>query len=123
MRPWPLKKCETSLPWSASRAIASAETGLSDSRVFFIQSNLLLRRSPQGDQMQDLALLVAPDFKDDGIEPITHPTDGQKLLRNVGSPIEPIRLGEQLPHLLESYAAPGFALRRRLFRGSKLKRI
>jgi hypothetical protein len=73
--------------------------------------------------MQDIALLVAPDFKDDGIEPVTHPTDGQKLLRNVGSPIEPIRLGEQLPHLLESYAAPGFALRRRLFRGSKLKRI
>ena len=47
--------------------------------------------------MQDIALLVAPDFKDDGIEPVTHPTDGQKLLRNVGSLIEPIRLGEQTP--------------------------
>jgi hypothetical protein len=38
---------------------------------------------------------------------ITHPANGQKLLRNVGSPIEPIRLGEQLPRLLEPDSAPG----------------
>src|ERR1039457_4193118 len=43
MRPWPLKKRETSLPRTASSAIASAETGLADLRVFFIQSDLLFR--------------------------------------------------------------------------------
>jgi hypothetical protein len=35
-RPWLLKKPETSLPWAASRAIASAEIGLVGLRVFFI---------------------------------------------------------------------------------------
>src|ERR1700722_2931230 len=39
MRPWPLKKRETSFPWSASLAIALAETGCADLRVFFIQRN------------------------------------------------------------------------------------
>jgi hypothetical protein len=42
-----------------------------------------------------------PDFKDYGIQPVTHPADGQKLRRNVGSPIDPIRLGEQLTHLFK----------------------
>lgn len=54
--------------------------------------------------MQNLALLVLPDFKDDGIQPVTHPPDSQKLLRNLGSPI---RLREQLTRLFKPYAAPG----------------
>src|ERR1039457_4722614 len=41
MRPWPLKNLEMSFPRSANRAIASAETGLAGSRVFFIQADLL----------------------------------------------------------------------------------
>src|ERR1039458_9297743 len=86
MRPWPLKKRETSWPRSANCAIASAETGLADLRVFFIQSDLLLRRPPQGDEVQNLALFVFPDFEDHRIQPVTHPADGQKLFRNVGSP-------------------------------------
>lgn len=57
--------------------------------------------------MQNLALLVFLEFKDDGIQPITHPANGQKLLWNVGSPIKPIRPGEQLPRFLETYGAPG----------------
>src|ERR1022692_2981016 len=107
MRPWPLKKRETSSPRSASRAIASAETGLTDLRVFFIQSDLLLRRPPQGDEVQNLALFVFPDFKDDRIQPVTHPAYGQKLLGDVGPPIKPIRLGKQLLRLLETYATLG----------------
>src|ERR1017187_3360977 len=110
MRPWPLKKRETSSPRSASRAIASAETGLADLRVFFIQSDLLLRRPPQSDEVQNLTHFVFPDFKDDRIQPVTHPTDCQKLLRNVGSPIEPIRPREQLPSLLEPNSTPGIRL-------------
>ena len=70
--------------------------------------------------MQNLAICVFPDFEDDRIEPVSHPADGQKLLWNIGSLIEPIRPGEQLPRLLEAYATPG---RRLLFRGSKLKRM
>jgi hypothetical protein len=73
--------------------------------------------------VQNLALFVLPDFKNDRIQPVTHPADGQKLLRNVGSLIEPIGLGEQLPRLLDPMPRLGFALRRLLFRGSKLKRI
>src|ERR1035438_6075327 len=107
IRPWPLKKRDTSSPRSARRAIASAETGLADLRVFFIQSDLLLGRSPQCDEMQDLALFVFPGFEYDRVQPIAHPANGQKLLRNVGSPIEPIRLGEQIPRLLEPNATPG----------------
>jgi len=57
--------------------------------------------------MQNLALFVFPDFKDDRIQPVTHPADGQILLWNVGSPIEPIRPREQFPRLLETDAAPG----------------
>ena len=60
--------------------------------------------------MQDLALFAFPDFEDDRIQPITHPANSQKLLWNVKSPIEPIRAGEQLPRLLEPYAALGIRL-------------
>ena len=57
--------------------------------------------------MQNLALLVFPDFKDDGIQSVTHPADGQELLRHVRSLIEPIRPGEYLLRLFEAYAVPG----------------
>src|ERR1035437_10140295 len=96
-----------SLPWSASRAIASAETGLATLRVFFIQSDLLLGRPPQGHEVQNLALFVLPDFKNDRIQPAPPPPDGQKLLGNAESRMEPIGLGEQLPRLLEPNATPG----------------
>jgi hypothetical protein len=55
--------------------------------------------------VEDISLIVFSDLKDDGIQPIASPTDGQKLLRNVGSPIEPIRPGEQFLHLFEPYAS------------------
>jgi len=41
--------------------------------------------------MQNIAFFVFPDFKDYGIQPVAHPADGQKLFRNVGSLIEPVR--------------------------------
>ena len=55
--------------------------------------------------MQDLAVFVFPDFEDDRVQPVTHPTDCRKLLRNVRSPIEPIGLGEQLLRLLKTDTA------------------
>jgi hypothetical protein len=42
--------------------------------------------------VQNLAFFVLPDFNNDRIQPLTDPADGQKLLRNVGSLIEPMRL-------------------------------
>jgi hypothetical protein len=41
--------------------------------------------------MQDFALFVIADFKDDGVQAVAHPADGQKLFRYVGSLIEPVR--------------------------------
>jgi hypothetical protein len=41
--------------------------------------------------VQNFALFVLADFKNDRIQPVTDPADGQKLLWNVGSLIEPIR--------------------------------
>jgi hypothetical protein len=42
--------------------------------------------------MQDLALFIFPDFKNDGVQAAAHPANGQKLFRNVAPLIEPVRL-------------------------------
>ena len=57
--------------------------------------------------MQNLALFVFPDFKDDRIKPVSHPANGHELFWNVGSLIEPVGPGEQLMGLLEPYATFG----------------
>jgi len=57
--------------------------------------------------MQNLAVFVIPDLKDDRIQSITHPPDCQKLFRNVGSPIKPIWPREQFTRFFKPYAAPG----------------
>src|SRR5713226_8276927 len=72
MRPGLLKKREASLPRSARRAIASAETGLSCLRVLFIQTDLLFRRSPQSDEVEKFSLVILTNFEDHGKQPITH---------------------------------------------------
>jgi len=54
-----------------------------------------------------LALLVFSDFKDYRIQPVTYPADGHILLRNVGSPVQPIGLGKQFPRFLEPNATLG----------------
>jgi hypothetical protein len=46
--------------------------------------------------MQNLALFVFSDFRNDRIKPTAHPANGHILFRDVGSLIEPIRPGEQL---------------------------
>jgi hypothetical protein len=57
--------------------------------------------------VQDLALFVFPDFEYDGIQPVAYPADSQKLLWNVGSPIQPVGPGEQLPCFFEPNATLG----------------
>jgi hypothetical protein len=56
--------------------------------------------------MQDFAIFVLPDFKDDGIQPVTHPSNGQELFRNIRPLVELIRSRKQLPRLFEPYTSP-----------------
>jgi len=67
--------------------------------------DFLFCRLPERNEVQDLSLIVFSDLKDDGIQPISHPTDCEKLLWDVGSSIEPIRPGEQFLRFLEPYAS------------------
>src|SRR5580658_6032919 len=101
--------------------MASAETGLACLRVFFIQPDFLLRGFPKSDEVQDFSIFVFSDFEDDRIQPFAHPTDGQKLLRNIGPPIKPGRPGEQLPRLLEPYAPAGIRPQTAAFPGVEAK--
>jgi len=55
--------------------------------------------------VQDLAFLILPPLIDDRIQAFTNPTDSQKLLWDIGTPIEPVRSIEQLLCLFEPYAA------------------
>ena len=71
--------------------------------------------------MQNLTIHVLPHLKDHRIQPVADPADRQKLLWNIGSLILPVRPEEQLLGLFESNTP--LALRRLLFRTSKLKRI
>jgi hypothetical protein len=73
--------------------------------------------------VQNLALFVFPDFEDHRIQPATHPADGQKLFRNVGSPTQPIGLANNSRASSKPMPRRGFALSRLLFRESKEKRI
>jgi hypothetical protein len=59
--------------------------------------------------VQDLTVFVLPNFEDDRVQSVTHPADRQILLRNIDSPIEPIRPGEQLLSFLEP--DPTFGIR------------
>ena len=56
--------------------------------------------------MQNLAFFVFPDFKNDRIQPVAHPADGQELFWNIGPSIKPIGPSEQLTCLFEADAAP-----------------
>jgi hypothetical protein len=85
--------------------MASAEAGLADLCVFFIQTNLLFRGFPKGDQVQNLAGFILANLKDNRVQSVTYPADCEKLFRNIASSIEPIRLGEQLLRFLEPDAA------------------
>jgi hypothetical protein len=68
--------------------------------------DLLLRRFPKSDEMEDFAILILPDFKNNGIQPVAHPPNGNELFRDIGPAIEPIRSGKQLPSLFEPYTSP-----------------
>ncbi len=73
--------------------------------------------------MQDLALVVFPDFEYNGKQPITHPADGKILLRNVGAPVEPVRRENNSRTSSNPMPRLGFVRSLALLRASKLKRM
>src|ERR1700687_4178206 len=75
MRPVLVKNRDTSLPSSARRAMASADTGFRRLRVFCIKLLLLLVGLPERDEVVKLSFLVLPHFENDGIQLLPHPAD------------------------------------------------
>src|SRR5208282_4758743 len=75
MRPLFVKNRDTSLPSSARRAMASAETGFRRLRVFSIKLLLLLGCLPESHEMVVLSFFVLPYFENEGIQLLTHPAD------------------------------------------------
>src|SRR5208283_2541347 len=102
MRPRLVKKRETSLPCSARRAIASADTGFFDLRMLLIKLSLLPGCFPESYEVVEFSSLVLPHLKNDSVEPLPDPAEGAVLLRHVRPLIEVIRAEEHLLYLLEA---------------------
>src|SRR6202162_2881932 len=83
MRPVLVKNCDTSFPWSARRAIVSAETGFRCLRVFCIKFLLLLGGLPERHQAVVLSLFVFPHFEYHGVQIPADPADRPVLFRQV----------------------------------------
>src|SRR5271157_4228249 len=73
MRPVLVKKRDTSLPWSARRAMASAGVGFRGLRVLFIRFLLLLGGFPESHEVAVFSFLVLPDLKNNGVQLLSHP--------------------------------------------------
>src|SRR6266851_5336805 len=65
MRPLLVNNRDTSLPSSARRPMASADTGFRRLRVFFIELLLLLRGLPESHKVVVLSIFVLPHFEND----------------------------------------------------------
>src|SRR5208282_2266909 len=92
---------DTSLPWSARRAMASAGTGLRGLRVFFIKLALLLGGFPESYEVVIFAFLVLPHLKNDGVQVLSHPTDRPVLLRPIGALVKVIWVRKDFLRFLE----------------------
>src|ERR1022692_1820439 len=82
---WPVlvKNRDTSLPWSARRAMVSADTGFRGLRVLFIKLLLLRGSFPESHEVVIVSFLVLPHFKNDGVQLFSDPTDRAVLLRPI----------------------------------------
>src|SRR5271168_5437968 len=67
------KKRDTSLPRSAMRAIASAETGFFLGCVLFMESPFRRSGFPEGHEMVELPFGVLADFKNDRVQATAYP--------------------------------------------------
>src|SRR2546428_496517 len=104
IRPELVKKRETSLPRSASRAIVSARAAYGILRVFLIKFSLLRGGFPQSYQVVVFALTVFAHLENKHIEPLSRPTYSSILLRKIRALIKIIRMREDFPRLLKTDA-------------------
>src|SRR5580698_2099895 len=100
-----VKNRETSLFWSARRAMASAGIGLRSLRVLFIKLLLLPGGFPEGHKVAIFAVLVLSHFENDRVQMLFHPTDGAILFRPIRALIEVIGMQKDLLCLFDSDAS------------------
>src|SRR5215469_13820738 len=102
MRPALVKKGETSFPLSASRAMFSADTGFFCLRVLFIKFLLLLSRFPQRDEVIVLSVAVFPHFKNERLQPFSHPANSPVLLWHIRALVKVVGMLKYLLRLFKS---------------------
>src|SRR5258706_9231332 len=102
IRPALVKNRDTSLPWSARRAMASADIGFRGLRVLFIKFLLLSRGFPQSDEAVIFSFLVLPHLKNNGVQLPSHPADRPVLLGTIRALVKVVRVRKNLLHLFES---------------------
>src|ERR1019366_5132591 len=107
MRPRFVKKCETSRPFSARRAMVSADTGFVRLLVFFIKLLLLPGCLPESHQVAILSLCVFAHLEDDCVKPVSNPPNGALLFGKSQALIQVIRVRENFQHLFEADPTPG----------------
>src|ERR1700730_4467980 len=105
MRPVLVKNCDTSFPWSARRAMFSAETGFRRLRVFCIKFLLLLGGLPERHQVVVLSLFVFPHFEYYGVQIPADPADRPVLFGQVRALVKIVRVREHLLRFFESDAS------------------
>src|ERR1700730_1878422 len=105
MRPVLVKNRDTTLPWSARRAMVSADTGFRDLRVFFIKLVLLLGGLPGRYEVVVLSFFVLPHFENDGVQLLPHPADRPVLFGQIRALVKVVWVREDLLRLFESDAS------------------
>src|ERR1700737_2806146 len=102
MRPVLVKNREKSPPWSARRAMASADTGFRGLRVFSIKLLLLLGCLPESHKVVVLSFFVLPHFENDGVQLLPHPADRPVLFAKIRALIKVVWVRKDLLRLFES---------------------
>jgi hypothetical protein len=105
MRPVLVKNRDTSRPWSARRAIASAGIGFLVLRVLFIEFLFLPGGFPESNEVVILTHFVLPHLEDHSVQPLSHPADRSVLLGTIQSLVEIVRMRENLLYLFEPDAS------------------
>src|ERR1700730_3962834 len=102
MRPVLVKNRDTSFPWSARRAMASADTRFRGLRVFSIKLLLPFGGLPKSDEVIVLSFFVLPHFENDGVQMLSCPADRSVLFGQIRARVNVIWVRENLLDLFES---------------------
>lgn len=101
MLPVLVKNRDTSLPWSARRAMVSADTDFRCLRVLFVESLLLPSGLLESDKVVIFALPILAYFKNNGVQVFSHPADRAVLLGPIRALIEVVRMRKDFLPLFE----------------------